>query len=114
MMHDFKRLFQQAPAAAILLLLGGCLILDNSETTHKGVAVAPDTFATSAWVVATLGEPSSKNKTDGDEVWKYVYTEHTDSSGAIFLIFGGSSSNEKTETTFIEFKDGVVVNKWRG
>ena len=104
-----------------IALLTGCLVTHSDETTHKGVAVAPDTFAqikpgstTLGWVESTLGNPSSKTKNEFTEVWKYVYTEHSDSSGAIFLIFGGSRSNEKTETTFIEFKDGVVTNKWRG
>ena len=50
----------------------------------------------------------------GTEVWKYEYTEHHDGSGAIFLIFGGSSSKEKPHTAFVEIKDGVVTNKWRG
>jgi outer membrane protein assembly factor BamE (lipoprotein component of BamABCDE complex) len=101
--------------------LGGCLVTASSETTHNGTRVAPDTFAqikpgttTAGWVEATLGPPTSKNKTGDDEVWKYVYTEHTDSGGAIFLIFGGSGSSDKSETSFIEFKDGVVINKWRG
>ncbi len=106
---------------SLLLLCSGCLITSNSETTHNGTRVSTDTFAqikpgstTSIWVEATLGPPTSKNKTDTDEVWKYVYSEHTNSDGAVFLLFGGSSSTDKSEICFIEFKDGVVTNKWRG
>jgi outer membrane protein assembly factor BamE (lipoprotein component of BamABCDE complex) len=107
--------------ALALCWLTGCLVTHNAETTHNGTRVSSETFAqikpgstTIGWVEATLGSPTSKSKTGDDEVWKYVYTEHTDSSGAIFLIFGGSDSTEKSETSFIEFKDGVVINKWRG
>jgi outer membrane protein assembly factor BamE (lipoprotein component of BamABCDE complex) len=107
--------------AAGLILLTGCLVTHNSTTTHSGTRVETDTFAqikpgttTSGWVSATLGAPTSIAKNDSDEVWKYVYTEHTDSSGAIFLIFGGSDSTEKSEIAFIEIKNGIVINKWRG
>jgi len=110
-----------APFLVILASLSGCLITGSSSTTHSGVRVDQSTFnqiipdsTTIGWVQATLGDPTSKTTTDNDQVWKYVYTEHTDSSGAVFLIFGGSSSNERSETSFIEFKDGVVVNKWKG
>jgi hypothetical protein len=41
-------------------------------------------------------------------------TEKKEGSGAIFLIFGGTSSKEKSGTAFVELKDGVVTNKWRG
>jgi outer membrane protein assembly factor BamE (lipoprotein component of BamABCDE complex) len=110
-----------ATLLAALALLCGCLVTETSNTTHTGTRVSADAFnqiktgsTTLGWVAATLGQPTSKTKNDTDEVWKYVYTEHTDSSGAIFLIFGGSNSTEKSEIAFIEFKDGVVFNKWRG
>jgi outer membrane protein assembly factor BamE (lipoprotein component of BamABCDE complex) len=103
------------------LLLTGCLVTHNSSTTHNGTQVTSETFdqikpgaTTAGWVLATLGQPTSKTSTGSDEIWKYVYTEHTDSSGAIFLIFGGSDSSDKSETAFVEIKDGIVTNKWRG
>jgi hypothetical protein len=99
----------------------GCLVSHESETTHTGTDVAQSTFeqikvnqTTIGWVHATLGDPSSKTSDGGDEVWKYAYTEHTDSSGAVFLLFGGTSSTDKTKTAFIEFRNGIVINKWRG
>ena len=105
---------------AALCLLTGCLVSQTSQSTHTGVNVPGETFAqikagttTIGWVESTLGTPTSKSKNDVSEVWKYVYTEHTDSSGAVFLVFGGSSSTDKSQTVFIEFKDGIVINKWR-
>ena len=119
------KIAQSLPTRIILLTalaaMTGCLVTASSQTTHNGKQVSQETFAqvkpgttTIGWVEATLGSPTSKSKIGDDEVWKYVYTEHTDSSGAIFLIFGGSGSSEKSETAFIEFKDGIVINKWRG
>lgn len=105
----------------VLAALSGCLISSDTHQSHAGVNVPESTFAqiepgktTVGWVQATLGEPTSKTTADGDVVWKYTYTERTDSSGALFLIFGGHSSTENTKNAFVEFKDGVVVNKWRG
>jgi outer membrane protein assembly factor BamE (lipoprotein component of BamABCDE complex) len=104
-----------------LTLVSGCLIGTASNTMHTGTNVGQSTFdqikagsTTVGWVHATLGDPTSKTVDGDDEIWKYTYTEHTDSGGYVFLIFGGSSSNEKTSTAFIEIKDGIVINKWRG
>jgi hypothetical protein len=113
--------------AAVGLGLGlatftGCLVATDSKTTTSGIRVPEATYnqikpgtTTATWVRATLGEPNSKSTADKnqDEVWKYTYTERTDSSGAVFLIFAGSNTSEKTGTVYIEFNNGVVVNKWR-
>lgn len=104
-----------------LVALSGCLISGNTTQTTSGTKVAPSTFAqiqvgktTAGWVAATLGDPTSKSNAGGDEVWKYTYTQKTDNSGAVFLIFGGHNSSETTSTAFIEIRDGVVINKWQG
>ena len=107
--------------SAMFACIPGCLVAGNSSTTYTGTRVAQSTFeqikpgsTTIGWIHATLGDPNSKT-TDGDNVvWKYTYTEHTQSNGAVFLIFAASNSNETVNTVFIEFKDGTVINKWRG
>ena len=111
-------------ALSLIVLSGspGCLVAHSSEQHITGNYVPPNTFdriepgkTTAAWVKATLGEPSSKDKLDNDsEVWKYSYTEKKESSGAIFLIFGGSDKKEEQRVAYVEIKDGVVKNKWRG
>jgi outer membrane protein assembly factor BamE (lipoprotein component of BamABCDE complex) len=111
-------------AAFFCLLSSGCLVSSTNNETRSGKYVADSTFdqikpgeTSAAWVKATLGEPSDKTTVEGQgnaEVWKYTYTEKKEGSGAIFLIFGGTSSKEKSGTAFVELKDGVVTNKWRG
>ena len=111
----------RALALLSLFLLSGCLVAHSSDQRVSGNFVPPNTFdriepgkTTAAWVKATLGEPSSKDTAGtNSEVWKYSYTEQKESSGAIFLIFGGSNVKERPGTAFVEIKDGVVVNKWR-
>ena len=107
----------------VAALAGGCLVSASSNEKRTGNYVADSTFSqiepgkTSAgWVKATLGEPDTKEKVadSNSEIWKYSYTEKKESSGAVFLLFGGSDRKEKTGHAFVEIKDGVVVNKWRG
>ena len=107
----------------VVSLQSGCLVSATSNEKRSGNYVPESTFSqiepgkTSAgWVQATLGEPSSKNKVEAtdSEIWKYSYTQRKDSSGAVFLLFGGHDSKETTGHAFVEIKDGVVVHKWRG
>ena len=106
----------------VLVMIGsGCLVSSDTSQTRSGSFVPENTFdqiktgkTTQAWVKAVLGEPSSKNSADNTEIWKWSYTERKESSGAIFLIFGGHDEKEQTHAAYVEFKDGVVVNKWRG
>ena len=114
--------FALAALALSLLLLNGCLVAHSSNEHVTGNYVPPSTFdriepgkTSAAWVKATLGEPSSKEAAGTNtEVWKYSYTEQKESSGAIFLIFGGSDKKEQQRVAYVEIKDGMVTNKWRG
>ena len=107
--------------AALAVGGGGCLFGSDSTVRRTGVDVPQATFeqiapgtTTTAWVAATLGEPTARHRDGRDQVWTYAYTEHVDSSGYVFLIFGGSNTTETTRRAFVEFQDGVVVRKWRG
>ncbi len=115
--HRARRLM----GAAVLAASGGCLFASNSTVHKSGTDVASATFeqirpgtTTAAWVRATLGEPTARDREGRDEVWSYAYTEKVDSSGYVFLIFGGSNTTETTRKAFVEFQDGVAVRKWRG
>jgi outer membrane protein assembly factor BamE (lipoprotein component of BamABCDE complex) len=107
---------------AVLLTLSGCLVSGSSNQQRTGNYVADTTFSqieagktTAGWVLAALGEPDTKTKADGGaEVWKWRYTEKRESNTAVFLLFGGSDKKETNGTAFVELKDGVVTNKWRG
>src|SRR5688572_11015273 len=117
-----RRLWRPLVCGAMLLALSGCLIAGSSTQQRTGNYVADTTFSqiepgktTAGWVLATLGEPDSKTKVEGAaEVWKWRYTEKRESNAAVFLLFGGSDKKETTGTAFVELKDGVVTNKWRG
>ena len=107
----------------ICILLSGCLVMSQNTEKVTGKYVADNTFnqiepgkTTAGWVKATLGDPSETtdvNETHS-QIWKYNYTLRKEGNGAIFLIFGGQNVKEKDGTAFVEIKDGVVTNKWRG
>jgi outer membrane protein assembly factor BamE (lipoprotein component of BamABCDE complex) len=107
---------------AVMAALSGCLVAGSAKQERTGKYVADTTFSqiepgktTAGWIVATLGEPDKKTAVgDGSEVWQWQYTEHRENSTAVFLIFAGSNKKETTGTAFVELKDGVVTNKWRG
>src|SRR5215217_2724908 len=108
---------------ASLLTLSGCLVMSNNEEKITGKFVPETTFnqieagkTTAGWVKATLGDPSETTKVadTSTEIWKYNYTERKEGQGAVFLIFAGNNSKEKNGTAYVEIKDGVVTNKWRG
>ena len=121
----------------------GCLVGQSSDVRRTGTDVPATLFAqitpgqtTAGWVRATLGEPTASTRpgqsatvtalpaaaatrpalaTAADAVWRYDYTERTDSSGYVFLIFGGHNSTETTHKAVVEFDhDGIVTRKWRG
>jgi outer membrane protein assembly factor BamE (lipoprotein component of BamABCDE complex) len=126
-MRLFKLFF--AAAMPLLIVCGfgmiltstGCLVTSNSEVKRSGNYIPDSTFdqikpheTTEGWVRATLGKPTSIDKLDdGAEIWKYTYVVRKESSGAVFLIFGGSSANEVEHTAYVQIKDGVVTKAWR-
>lgn len=113
----------RAGAAVVALsLLGGCLVTASNQVTRSGNYISDATFnqiqpgkTSASWVKATLGEPTTKTSVDdSSEVWKYAYTETRDSSGSIFLLFGGNDKQVTTGNAFVEIKDGLVTRTWRG
>ena len=105
-----------------LLATTGCLVGGSSEVKREGNYVSETTLNTiepgktgKAWVLATLGEPSSKKEIEpGHELWKYSYKETKEGDGYVFLIFAGSDKNVTGGNVFVEFKDDVVSKSWRG
>ena len=104
----------------MLLPLGGCLVSTSTSHTSTGTRVSGSTYdqiepgsTTSAWLQATLGDPTSRSSTDGQEVWKWRYHEEKHSHGTVFLIFSGSDVKKVDGSVCVELKDGVVTRKWK-
>ena len=124
-MHIFstpgRKLGLLALVAVMSFAAAGCLVTSDSSVKQSGNYVADSTFdqiqpgrTTVGWVQATLGKPTSiSTLEDGTEIWKYTYTVRKESSGAVFLIFGGHNANEVDHTAFVQINHGVVTKAWR-
>jgi len=67
-----------------------------------------------AWLLSTLGEPSSESKTpDGTEILKYNYVKKVDSSFAIEPFLDLHDEKEEHTTLYFGIKDGIVINFWK-
>jgi hypothetical protein len=107
--------------ACVSFLTTGCLVTGDHHESTTGTQVSDSTFkqiqlnkTTEDWVHATLGPPTSERLLrDGGRILKYTYTERRESSGAVFLIFGGHDEKRIDHTAFIEVHDGLVTKAWR-
>jgi outer membrane protein assembly factor BamE (lipoprotein component of BamABCDE complex) len=118
--HQWTGLLWLVGATLLLSCGPGCLVSSNTTSHQSGNYVSDATFAqvepgktTAAWVKATMGPPTSIAHVNDMEIWRYTYTQHQDSSGAVFLVFGGHSETQTDHTAFVQIKDGVVVKAWR-
>lgn len=106
----------------LMLAVSGCLVTSESHQNRSGNYISDATFnqikpgqTTEQWVRATLGPPNSETAIGDDgKLLKWSYTERHESSGAVFLIFGGHHENETTHTAYVETHHGVVTSAWRG
>lgn len=110
-----------ALALPMTMAMSGCLVASSKESSISGAYVQPGAVSkvkvnttTSTEVEEILGQPSNTvANDDGTETWTWDWTESKDDSGAVFLIFGGSSNKTVHESVHIKFADGVAVKKWR-
>lgn len=109
-----------AAALATGTLLTGCVIGSSSHTDVSGNYIGNETLAQiqpgkdQAYVLALVGDPSDKTVlTNGTEIWKWRYTEQKKSSGSVIFLLSAESNTNDVKTTYVEFKDGVVVKAWR-
>jgi outer membrane protein assembly factor BamE (lipoprotein component of BamABCDE complex) len=116
-----KGLYGAILALAVMMNLG-CLVGGSSTTRREGSYVSQSTLneiepgkTSQAWIVATLGEPTSKTVLGpGHELWKYSYKETKQSGGYVFLLYAGGDTKIADGTVFVEMVNDVVTKTWRG
>jgi outer membrane protein assembly factor BamE (lipoprotein component of BamABCDE complex) len=108
--------------ALVIFSSGGCLVGGGSTTRREGNYASQATLnniqpgkSNKAWVLATLGEPTSKTVIEsGHELWKYSYKETKESGGFVFLLYACSDTKISDGTVFVEMQSGIVTKTWRG
>ncbi|MFO0375909.1 MAG: outer membrane protein assembly factor BamE [bacterium] len=106
---------------SLALPVGGCIVGGSSSTSITGTFVGRETLATiepgtstREYVLATLGEPTSKRTlSGGEELWRWDYRRVKMSSGYVLVVFGGSSREEVAATTFVHLQGDRVKRVWQ-
>lgn len=109
-------------AAALPMLLAGCLVMSGRSSHESGVRVSQPTLrqievgtTTESWLIATLGEPSRRSTVEGKEnveLLIYEHTVHESSGGLVLFLFAGGSDIDRVSTAYFELTDGVVTRYW--
>lgn len=72
--------------------------------------------ATDEWILAVFGEPDARSQLkDGSEIWRWTYRP-VEQQASVVEVFSGSEKEPKlaTRSVFIEFRENIVVKKWKG
>ena len=72
---------------------------------------------TGEWVEAVFGEPSKKTPlSDGTEIWRWTYKPVAQEVSVVSLFGGGSEKEPKlaSTTVYVQLRDGIVIDKWKG
>jgi len=103
------------------LIFAGC-ISSRSDVTYgpEGCPPRKETLkqietgrTTEAWLLSTLGEPTSRTVADGSEVFKYHYTRKSDNSFAIAPFLHLRDEDTDYTSLYFELKDGTVSKFWK-
>jgi hypothetical protein len=106
----------------VMVILVGCISgKTNIKYGPNGPPVGSKTLkqikvgqTTKAWLISTLGQPSSESKTpDETEVLKYHYVKEVDSSFEISPFLDFDDEKEEHITFYFELKDGIVTRFWK-
>jgi hypothetical protein len=120
-MHPITKASIVAFAAIAPLTMTGCLVSSARASKIDGAYVQPNAISkvrvhqsTTTDVENILGQPSSRvAEDDGSELWTWNWTETKGESGAVLLIFSGSSKTTVAESVNVKFVNGIVERKWR-
>lgn len=98
----------------------GCLVTSSNSSSFTGDRVSPGADrgivlgqSTPDQAIATLGEPTNRVGDPANETLTWRWTERSQSSGSVFLIFGGSSNSTHERALHVAFEDGIAARRWR-
>lgn len=106
--------------AVFIMAASGCLIISGKTVHESGVKITDSTLrqirigeTTEAWILATLGEPTTRTEVeDGTVMLRYDHCITRAEGGAVFLIFAGGSETRTRSSTYFEIRDGIVTRVW--
>lgn len=97
--------------------------LSGPSITYSGTYVSEALFdhidagkTRADWILAVLGEPEARTGlSDGTEIWRWAYQPNREQLAAVTVWSTGGKEEPRVRQslTFIQLRDGVVVDKWR-
>jgi len=99
--------------------------IQGPSVTYTGVYVSESLLervrvdsTTSDWLLAVFGEPTSRGALDdGTEIWKWAYLPVAQEGSFVTLLSTGGGGRDEptiqTATSFVQLRDGIVIDKWR-
>ena len=116
-----KRVAGILAVAALLVSTTGCLVTASNKSYETGTRVPAGTLGqvtpgetTTAWVIATLGEPTRRDQVDDGEgeILVYHHSETQTKRGSVFLVFKDTSRRKRTRSVYFETRNDIVQRYW--
>ncbi len=105
--------------ATMAMPMAGCLVSGSGTTSFSGpivkkttLEVIRDEAMSQDQVIEMLGVPTSTVTTGTGEIYAYASEKVSRSSGAVFLLFSGSSKHTQRSVAYIKFEEGRAVKIW--
>lgn len=120
-MTRLRRALLLGAAAAAMATLPACIVSSSNKVRSSGRYIGDQTIARiepnktdRKWILAVLGEPTSKSALDdGVELWKWEYMRVKTSSGSVLFVAAGNDREETIRNVYVEFKGDIVSQVWR-
>jgi hypothetical protein len=97
--------------------------LQGPTIKYEGTYISDELFevvktgkTTDDWILAVFGEPTAQAALkDGTSIWRWTYRP-TMQEAAVIEVFADEKKQPKlaTRTVFVQLREGVVIEKWKG
>lgn len=106
----------EGPIQIQMQMQGPTIRYEGTYISDELLEVVKTGKTTSDWVAAVFGEPTARSELrDGSEIWRWTY-KPVAQEAAVIEIFSDEKKEPKlaTRTVFLQFRDGIVIEKWKG
>jgi len=101
-------------------VFAGCIVVADTNRRHTGMVPSAATIkqvelgeTTAEWLIAAVGQPSSRQKVDEHtELLRYERTTTVNSSLNILVLLHTNDNTRTHEAVVFEVVDGVVQKYW--
>lgn len=97
--------------------------LSGPSITYSGTYVSETLFGhietgktRGEWILAVLGDPDARTGlSDGTEIWRWSYQPNREQLAAVTVWSSGGKEEPRVRQsiTFLQLRDGIVIDKWR-